>query len=197
MLTIKNIVLVMILSSFSLPAISESRTWLQPVANNLLDGTHWGVAATTYGIDPWLLFAVSLEETGEYAVGRGITPWPYTTHRNGVVIKHESFESAARQIRAWEANGVRNYDVGPFQINRRWHGKEFTEIEDMLDVGISAHYVAKLLKAAIEKSRGDAFKGVGLLRSWQGGQIANDYAERIKIIRSQLPGGLDWYQLNS
>lgn len=192
MFKFKKIMLSTLLLAFSLSANGDTGSWLQPVESSLLDDTPWGVSARQHDLDPWLLFAISLEETGRYDQARGaITPWPYTTHRNGVVIKHESKEEAINLINAWEAAGIKNYDVGPFQINRRWHAERFLKIEHMFDVSISAKYVGELLQSAILKSNGNVLEGVGLLRSWRGGVEAQNYSERIKIIRSQLPGGLE------
>lgn len=192
MLKLKIFIISTLLIAFSLSANGDTRSWLQPVENSLLDDTPWGISAREYDLDPWLLFAISLEETGRYDKARGaITPWPYTTHRNGVVIQHETQEDAIKQINAWEAAGIKNYDVGPFQINRRWHAERFLKIEHMLDVSISAKYVGELLRSAIGRSNGNVLEAVGLLRSWRGGAEAQNYSEQIKIIRSQLPGGLE------
>ena len=170
---------------------SETQFWLKQVEASLLEGTPWGITAQKHGIDPWLLFAISLEESGKYDKNRSLlTPWPYVTHRNGSVVKHESLEAAISLVKQWESAGIKNYDVGPFQINRRWHGRHFANIEDMFDVAVSADYAAMLLAQMITRSKGDSLKGVGLYREWRGGEKAQDYSDRIRIIRTQLPGGL-------
>ena len=48
-------------------------------------GPEWHRAAQKHGLDPLLLYAVAIQESGRQ-VGQGhIVPWPYALHFNGSI----------------------------------------------------------------------------------------------------------------
>lgn len=98
----------------------------------------------------------------------------------------DSQEEAARQIAKWEQAGIRNYDIGPLQINRHWHGHRVEELSDLLDVQASLDLAAYLLAETIQLSGDDRELGIGRYRSWKEAD-ARAYARRIQDIRIQLP----------
>jgi len=163
--------------------------WLEPVAPSLLDGSPWDTAAKIHGIDDhWLLFAVTLEESGRIDAETAVLrPWPFTLHRNKQKYTFPSKEEAQATIREWEAQGFRNYDIGPLQINRHWHGDRFDDLSDLLDVATAIDYAASIIAHAHRRFGGDLIDAAGRYRSWSNPQKAAEYAERIRIIRIQLP----------
>jgi len=166
---------------------SSDRHWIQSVPPTLLDDTPWAEAAKSHDLDPWLLYAITLEESGKIDSAQGLLkPWPYQLHRQGKTLMFDSLEAAADQIRTWEQAGVRNYDIGPLQINRHWHGHRVDELADLLDVQASLNLAAYLLAESLQLSGEDRELGIGRYRSWKEA-TARDYARRIQDIRIQLP----------
>ncbi|KRW83711.1 hypothetical protein [Marinobacter sp. P4B1] len=163
--------------------------WLKPVPASLLAGTAWDVAARKHGIDdPWLLFAVTLEESGRIDTESMILrPWPFTLHRNGQKLTFTTKSEAIATIEDWESSGYRNYDIGPLQINRHWHGDRFDKLAELLDVAASVDYAASIIAHAHRKFGGSLVDAAGRYRSWSNSQRASEYAERIETLRIQLP----------
>lgn len=163
------------------------RSWIKAVPPTLLDGTPWVDAATAHDLDPWLLYAITLEESGILDVNGGILrPWPYQLHINGKKLRFDTRQEAAEQIEKWEMAGIRNYDIGPLQINRRWHGHRVDHPSDLLNVTRSLHLAAYILAETLQVSGADTELGIGRYRSWRE-PTARAYAKRIQDIRIQLP----------
>jgi len=163
------------------------RNWIKPVPPTLLDGTPWADAATAHDLDPWLLYAITLEESGTLdSNGEILRPWPYQLHVNGKTLRFDTRKEAAQRIEQWETAGIRNYDIGPLQINRRWHGHRVDHPSDLLNVSRSLHLAAYLLAETLQVSGSDKELGIGRYRSWREDE-ARAYAKRIQDIRIQLP----------
>ena len=78
-------------------------------------------------------------------------------------------------------NGVRNFDVGCFQINFKWHGESFGSIADMFDPIQNAQYAAEFLKS-LHRELGDWDTAVGAFHS-----RTQKFADRYKArFRSHL-----------
>lgn len=163
--------------------------WLAPVSPSLLDETPWDISSERHGIgDPWLLFAITLEESGRIdAEASALRPWPFTLHRDKREYTFSSKKEAQATIREWEAQGFRNYDIGPLQINRHWHGDHFDDLSSLLDVATAVDYAASIIAHAHRRFGGDLVDAAGRYRSWSNAKKAAEYAERIRIIRIQLP----------
>jgi len=90
------------------------------------------------------LLAITRVETGRQ--GRdGIDPWPWAVNLDG------QGHWFATEVEAWRfvydafRRGARDFDIGCFQINYRWHGARFTSIEAMFDPFTNARYAATFL----------------------------------------------------
>jgi hypothetical protein len=169
-------------------AMADSiQIWIRSVPATLLDGTAWVDAATEHDLDPWLLYAITLEESGTLdSNGKILRPWPYQLHIKGKTLRFNSQKEAAQQIEQWEKAGIRNYDIGPLQINRRWHGHRVEHPSDLLNVSRSLHLAAYLLAETLQLSGSDKELGIGRYRSRHEDE-ARAYARRIQDIRVQLP----------
>lgn len=102
-------------------------------------------AARSSAVPLEVLAAVALVETGR-ADARGTPrPWPWAINVAGQGAWHATPEDALRAARRALAAGVRNVDLGCFQINHRWHSHAFPSLEAMLDPVTNARYAAQLL----------------------------------------------------
>lgn len=141
-------------------------------------------AAAAEGAPLDVLRAISRAETGGGLGGRG-RPWPWTTNVEGVGAWHATREAAIAYIERRAAEGARSYDVGCFQVNRRWHGHAFASLEEMFDPEANARYAAKFLRELREQA-GGWDRAAGWYHS-RTPELAVKYRERVARILAALP----------
>jgi hypothetical protein len=141
-------------------------------------------AAAAEQTPPDVLRAIALAETGGGKGGKG-RPWPWTTNVEGVGKWHESRSAAIAHIRRRHAEGARSYDIGCFQINRRWHGEAFDSLEEMFDPDANARYAARFLKD-LKKEAGSWSRAAGWYHS-RTPELAAKYRGRVETILASLP----------
>lgn len=101
-------------------------------------------AADQTGVPLPVLLAITLTETGRKTDG-GLQPWPWAINQAG---KGHWFSTPDEAVQFAEVQldlGLRNFDVGCFQVNHRWHSKSFTSTTDMFDPTSNALYAARFL----------------------------------------------------
>lgn len=93
-----------------------------------------------------LLLAISIAESGrgDRATGERF-PWPWTVMAEGQGRYFSSKAEALAHIRALQARGVRNIDVGCMQVNLQYHGNNFASVEDALDPVNNVAYATAFL----------------------------------------------------
>ncbi len=101
--------------------------------------------ATQAGIPQSVLNAVSLTETGRNQGGR-LRPWPWAINREGQGYWFATRDEALAFAKESIAAGRTSFDVGCFQINYRWHGRNFPSLEAMFDQQTGADYAARFLR---------------------------------------------------
>ncbi len=101
-------------------------------------------AAEKTGVPLPVLLAITLTETGRKTDG-GLQPWPWAINQAGDGHWFETQEDAVRFAEDQLDLGLRNFDVGCFQVNHRWHSKGFTSTVDMFDPTSNALYAAGFL----------------------------------------------------
>lgn len=148
-----------------------------------LDGTIWESAAKTEGdLDPLLLFAIALTESGRSDDEGGIKPWPWTLNVEGKAIFAASKNEAVALIEAYRGRSV---DIGLLQVNTRWHGHRVDDPKLLLDPKINLTVGARILKEALDESPGDLTAGIGRYHSAQP-RRANRYARTVIQIYQYL-----------
>lgn len=120
-------------------------------------------AADAHGIPREVMVAITLVETRTRREGVS-GPWPWTVNVAG---KGDWFDSRAAALvhaqRALSA-GEKSFDVGCFQLNYRWHGHNFSSIDQMFEPAPSGDYAARFLKS-LHAETGDWIKAAGLYHS--------------------------------
>lgn len=91
-----------------------------------------------------VLFGVSLTESGRQQKG-GHLPWPWALNHQARGQYFETRNALLNAIYELNASGQKNFDVGCFQINYRWHGEEFRSLTDMTDPIKNTRYAARFL----------------------------------------------------
>ena len=76
---------------------------------------------------------------------RRTVPWPWAIDADGEPRLTASKEEAVSRTRALQRSGVRNIDVGCFQINLQNHPSAFADLEQAFDPVANAQYAARFL----------------------------------------------------
>jgi hypothetical protein len=127
-----------------------------------LTGTEWDRAAATAGLDPLMLYAIALTESGRASTGGRIAPWPWTLNIEGRAHFAETREAAATLLAEHPGRSV---DVGLLQVNTLWHGHRIAEVESLLDPAVNLEIGAAILEEALGAAPGDLSAGIGRYHS--------------------------------
>jgi len=142
--------------------------------------------ARAVGVPPEVLHAISLTETGRPDGGR-LRPWPSRLIAQGHWFKSrdEAFAFATASVAANRPS----FDVGCFQINYYWHGRNFPSLETMFDPVAGATYAARFLKS-LYLERGSWLAAAGAYHS-QSPDRASVYRARFERILAGIGGNAD------
>ena len=110
-------------------------------------------AAARHGIPGGLMTAIAHTESGRTADGEA-RAWPWTANVRGKGYYFDSREAALRHLRPLVAAGERDFDVGCMQLSYRWHGENFSDLEQMIDPERNTDYAARYL-AQLRAETGD------------------------------------------
>jgi len=147
-----------------------------------LEGTTWANVAHEEGLDPVMLYAVALTESGRPAERGQIEPWPWALNVDGDPIFAASRKEAARLLAIHRDKSV---DVGLLQVNTRWHGHRVDRLEALLDPGTNLAVGAAILKEALASTPGDLTTGIGRYHSTKP-ERAKAYARTVLALYQHL-----------
>ena len=142
------------------------------------------IAANESGVPVDVLMAITRTETGRRS-GGVLAPWPWTVNMEGVGKWFATRKDAQIFAMSGLSNGKRSFDVGCFQLNYRWHGEHFRDVEHMFEPLENARYAADFLSRLY-----------GELQSWDAAaaayhsrtpKFAEKYKARYKQILASLP----------
>jgi len=101
-------------------------------------------AERAHAIPDNLLQAITLVETGRW-LDKQTTAWPWTVNIAGKSHYFDSSSEALVFAMARAQLGAKSMDIGCFQINTKWHRKNFSTLEEMFDPDAGAAYAASFL----------------------------------------------------
>ena len=78
---------------------------------------------------------------------------PYAINIAGKTIIASNQDEAAKTIKNALNSGITNIDIGIAQINYRWHGDNFKNIEEMINPVTNIEYAAKLLSSLFKQHK--------------------------------------------
>lgn len=143
------------------------------------DGSVWARAVAPHGLDPALLYALTLVESRRTVAPERIGPWPWVirTPTGGYWFNsRERAESGLEAVLAqWPAKRV---DVGAAQVNVGWHDDRFDDPMKLLDLEFNLKIAAGILADAIDSTR-DTVLGVGRYHHWASEPRARAYGQRV------------------
>ncbi|AEI96250.1 MULTISPECIES: transglycosylase SLT domain-containing protein [Roseobacter] len=110
-----------------------------------------------------VLKAIARTESG-ITVNDAFTPWPWTVNSEGRGVRFSSAEEAIEYVGLNRQRGVSNIDIGCFQINYKWHGANFSSVQEMFNPYQNALYAANFL-ASLHDEFEDWTKAAGAYHS--------------------------------
>jgi len=141
------------------------------------------IAASESGVPVDVLMAITRTETGRRKNG-ALSPWPWTVNMEGIGKWFDTRKEAEDFALSGLKGGKRSFDVGCFQLNYRWHGQHFRDVEHMFEPLENARYAADFLSRLYSESL-----------SWEAAAAAYHsrtpkYAEKYKVRFKQILANL-------
>ena len=140
-------------------------------------------ASDRTGVPLPVLLAITLTETGR-TTDAGLQPWPWAINQAGTGHWFDTPDEAVQFAEDQLDLGLRNFDVGCFQVNHRWHSKGFTSTPDMFDPTSNALYAARFL-ADLYDEQGDWSLAAASYPS-RTPDLANTYRAKFEMILAGL-----------
>jgi soluble lytic murein transglycosylase-like protein len=105
-------------------------------------------------LPPHLLAAIARTESGRWHRERSESlAWPWTVMAEGEGRFLPSKAAAIETVRALQARGVRNIDVGCMQVNLHYHPDAFDSLDTAFDPAVNVAYAADFLTGLRAEAR--------------------------------------------
>lgn len=110
-------------------------------------------ASADYGVNLNLLQTISAVESGQWNEMHNVyVAWPWTVNAKGKGYYFKTREEAVAAAKKFIAQGITSIDVGCMQVNMKYHGQEFSSIEEALDPQKNVSYSAKFLRSLYKRN---------------------------------------------
>lgn len=164
---------------------------LRPALGQTLEfgGTPWAEAADRHGIEPALLYALTLVESRHSVGPNRVAPWPWTINTpNGsrwFDTRAEAREALDDMLERWPAKRI---DIGAAQINLGWHADQVDDPHRLLSLEHNLEVAARILARSVETTS-DPVLGVGRYHAWAPESRARSYGRKVwRMYRDVLAG---------
>lgn len=151
-----------------------------------IEGSVFGKVGRIYRVDPYLIYAVALQESNRKSERKNyIKPHPYTLNCKGKSYYFSDYESAEKKLKELLKKG-QSVDVGLMQINTFWHRDKIPEgrEEILLDPLANVALGATILKKSLKSSENPCL-AVGHYHSWND-NLASPYGCKVLKIYKKL-----------
>lgn len=143
-------------------------------------------AAQNTGVPIGILLSIARVETGRAKDGQ-FAPWPWSANVSGKGYFFDTADAAMAFADDLLAKGNANFDVGCFQINLRWHSKNFGSLQEAFDPELNAAYAAQFL-TELRQSEGSWAAAVAAYHS-RTPDLANGYLQKVKATWNKIRSG--------
>lgn len=161
-----------------LPAIATGQGPLPPAYLQVADEQQ---------VPPPLLYAVALVESQIRLTSGAVRPWPWTLNVKGLPERHPTRQAAWVSIRRHLGAGQDSIDIGPMQINWRWHRDRLGDPWRALDPLYNLRTGARILREQYAAS-GDWLEAAGRYHAPGNPTRAHAYRERVARELDRLGG---------
>ena len=147
----------------------------------------WRSAAATHDLDPLLLFAISVHESGRGDAGERREPWPYAINTPKGPVYAADRAEAEQVLDEWKNDD--RLGVGLMQIHLGSHRTRVAAPRDLIDPKTNVRIGAAILAEAIEAEKGDVWAGVARYHSADA-KLGERYKAEISETFQRLKGSL-------
>lgn len=148
-------------------------------------GPEWRQAAQKHGVDPLLLYAVAIRESGRNIGKDQVAPWPYALHFNrSRVAFYAHSRQEAEELLKLALPITENVDVGLAQVNWMSHKDKVKRPQDLLDPKKNLEVASRILAEALSSTK-DQELGVGRYNSWNE-KKARKYGKEVLILYREI-----------
>lgn len=160
--------------------------------SGVLAATPWATAAEAFGLEVELLYGVALAESRRVLDRHLSAPWPWTLNISGQGFYFDTRAEAEQALSKALTSSKGNIDVGPMQINTRYHTWRVGDPLLLLDPEVNLRIGAAILAESLARDS-DPVIAVGL---YHAGSIttpgkrerAERYGSQVLAIVSALKG---------
>ncbi|MBU2952171.1 hypothetical protein [Marinobacter sp. F3R08] len=155
-----------------------------------LQGTVYDRVGDSEGVDPTLLYAVALAESGR-AIGEQydqVAPWPFVLRALDARYYADNERDYREAYKLFKAKYGDKFDVGPAQVNVYWQvtrAKRVGAGSDLLDVETNLTVGAQVLREAMASTEDKAL-GIGRYHTWSDAERARIFGERVLAVYQNL-----------
>ena len=111
-------------------------------------------AEADYQIKPNLLQTIASVESGRWNAEAGKrVAWPWTVHAKGKGRYYKTKAEAIAAVQDIQRRGITNIDVGCMQINLKYHGTAFKNLDEAFDPQKNADYSAQFLRSLYKRNK--------------------------------------------
>ena len=153
-----------------------------------LQNTIYDQVAQEHGLDPILLYSVSLRESGFSPASKRSfqQPWPWAICYEGGSFFAKNKKEAEHKLRELKNSGYTSIDVGLMQINLLWHKDKIAPNTDIFDPLTNLRIGAKILKNALNSCKGDLVTGIGRYHTWTANRRQAGYVVKVLSTYKQI-----------
>ena len=148
-----------------------------------LEGTLWTKVQSK--VDPYLLYAIALAES-QKANGAVVRPWPWSVNIAGKGYYFSDLREAEQFVDTQLGKGVTNMDIGPLQVNVRWHGYRVDDPKELFHLPTAIKVGADILSEALASSPDDHTLAVGRYHNWSDERRARAYGTKVLSYRKMM-----------
>ena len=153
-----------------------------------LDGTIFEKVGHEANIDPTLLYAIALCESGFNPTStKTVSPYCWTLRTPEKPIYAKNRQEAIQQFKRILTN-TNMVDVGLMQINCRWHAHRVNDVMTLIDPMTNLRIAADILNENFAKYPGDAILAIGHYHSHQPNR-AREYGAKVWRVFQALKAG--------
>lgn len=155
-----------------------------------LQGTVYDRVGNSEGVNPTLLYALALTESGRALRERSdqITPWPFVLRAIDARYYADNERDYRVAYKLFKEKYGDKFDVGPAQVNVYWQvtrAERVSSGSDLLDMETNLRIGAQVLREAMA-STDDLALGIGRYHTWSDDERATIFGERVLAVYQNL-----------
>ena len=109
-------------------------------------------AGRHHGLPEGLLLAIARTESGIAKGSAELRAWPWAANIEGRSHYYDTRQDMLAHLDRVRASDISNFDVGCMQLNYRWHGDGFDDLDGMLDPATNVGYAARYLRRLYDET---------------------------------------------